>query len=80
MNANSSPNIFHRIATAIGMGRALTALVLLALLALRGFDPWPVEALRLKVFDLASISDEFQDFALGVYEDRNCRTLPVPQS
>ncbi|MBT5083341.1 MAG: CHASE2 domain-containing protein [Rhodospirillaceae bacterium] len=51
MNANSSPNIFHRIATAIGMGRALTALVLLALLALRGFDPWPVEALRLKVFD-----------------------------
>lgn len=39
-----------------------------------------VNGLRLMVFDPGSISDEFQDFALGVYEDRNCRTLPVPQS
>lgn len=32
-------------------GRELSCLILVALLAVRALDPWPVEALRLKVFD-----------------------------
>jgi len=36
----------------LGTGRVLGLLVLAAVLAVKAWDPWPVEALRLKVFDL----------------------------
>ncbi|MCJ2074045.1 adenylate/guanylate cyclase domain-containing protein [Methylobacterium sp. J-030] len=41
----------RRLGLRIGPGRALAALVLVALLTVRVYDPPPVEALRLRVFD-----------------------------
>jgi adenylate cyclase len=41
----------HTLGRAAGSGRAIAALILLALLACRLFDPTPVEILRLRVFD-----------------------------
>lgn len=51
MKFTDSKQFLFRLAAGIGLGRALTGLVLVGFLALRAMDPWPVEALRLKVFD-----------------------------
>ena len=39
-----------------------------------------VNELRLLIFDPTSATDEFTDFALQDYEQRNCASLPVPMS
>jgi adenylate cyclase len=41
-----------RLLRRIGLGRIVSLILLAALLSLRVWDPWPLEAVRLRSFDL----------------------------